>query len=56
VKRGETTACASNCPTRALTFGDLSDPGSAVSRLVATRPFKVLRAEAGTSPNVFFLT
>jgi Fe-S-cluster-containing dehydrogenase component len=55
VGRGLPTACAEVCPTRSLTFGDLSDPESSVSRLLASRRHQVMKPEAGTSPNVFFL-
>jgi Fe-S-cluster-containing dehydrogenase component len=54
VKGGE-PACVETCPTRSLTFGDLSDPDGAVAQLVARRRHKVLREEQGTDPNVFFL-
>ncbi len=50
-----TTACAEVCPTRSLTFGDLADPSSDVARLVASRRHEVVKPEAGTEPNVFFL-
>ena len=53
--KGSTTACAEVCPTRSLTFGDLADPASDVARLVASRRHEVVRPEAGTVPNVFFL-
>ena len=55
VKKGQTTACVEVCPTRSLTFGDLNDPDSAVSRLVHTRKVKVVKPETGNEPNVFFL-
>ena len=55
VERGQTAACAEVCPTRSLTFGDRADPGSAVSRLLAARRHEVVKPEAGTEPNVFFL-
>ena len=55
MKRGQTTACAEVCPTRSLTFGDLSDPESPVARLLASRRHVVVKPEAGTRPNVFFL-
>jgi Fe-S-cluster-containing dehydrogenase component len=55
VKRGKLPACAEICPTRSLTFGDLADPESAVSRLVRSRRARVLRPETGNEPNLFFL-
>jgi Fe-S-cluster-containing dehydrogenase component len=55
VARGAAPACVETCPTRSLTFGDLSDPESDVARLVARRRSKVLRPERGNRPNVFFL-
>jgi len=53
---GRDPACVSVCPTKALTFGDLNDPDSEVRQLLASRSWKVLHPEAGTEPNVFFLT
>lgn len=55
VARGEQPACASVCPTRSLHFGDENDPDSAVARLLAERRFKVLHADAGTTPKLYFL-
>ncbi len=55
VQRGGEPACVTTCPTRALTFGDLSDPGSAVARLVASGRSATLKPEAGTRPYVYFL-
>ncbi len=50
------TACAEACPARAITFGDLSDPGSEVSRLARSpRAFR-LQEELGTKPKVIYLT
>ncbi len=48
-------ACVSVCPTRCVTFGDLDDPSSEVSRLLASRKHKVLKPETGAQPRVFFL-
>lgn len=50
------TACAEICPTECITFGDLSDPESAPSRLLASRDAKVNAPEAGTHPAVWYLT
>jgi Fe-S-cluster-containing dehydrogenase component len=55
VRRGADPACVENCPARALTFGDLEDRDSAVARLLGSRRHEVVRPEAGTRPNVFFL-
>lgn len=51
------TACANACPTGARTFGDLSDPSSEVYRMVhqLQKRVWVIRAEAGTKPNVFYM-
>ncbi|MBI2468245.1 MAG: 4Fe-4S dicluster domain-containing protein, partial [Candidatus Rokubacteria bacterium] len=49
------TACQQTCPTQAITFGDLKDPRSRVSRLSASaRGYHVL-GELGTRPAVTYL-
>jgi Fe-S-cluster-containing dehydrogenase component len=37
-------------------FGDLDDPNSTVSNLLASRKNHTLMPEAGTEPNIFYLT
>ncbi len=54
-QKGLLPACASVCPTGTLAFGDLNDPGSSVSRNLATRRWKVKHPESGAQPNVYFL-
>jgi Fe-S-cluster-containing dehydrogenase component len=49
------TACAATCPAKAITFGDLKDPGSAVSRLAADSRAYQLLGELNTDPGVFYL-
>jgi Fe-S-cluster-containing dehydrogenase component len=56
VKQGKDPACVSVCPTRCMTFGDLDDPNSAVSRELAARPHHALIPAAGTEPRIFYLT
>jgi Fe-S-cluster-containing dehydrogenase component len=49
-------ACAEVCPARAITFGDLNDPSSEVSRLAhSPRAFRLLE-ELGTKPKVIYLS
>lgn len=55
VERGLLPACVTNCPTTALTFGDVIDPLSDIARLLRTRQHKVLDVEEGTKPNVYYL-
>jgi Fe-S-cluster-containing dehydrogenase component len=50
-----TPACIEVCPTGARTFGDLNDPHSAVSQLLATHPSYRLRVDLGTGPRVYYL-
>lgn len=56
VAEGLPTACASVCPTHSITFGDLDDPRSKVSQLLAKRKSKQLAPAAGTQPNIYYLT
>jgi len=48
-------ACVEACPTFARAFGNLEDPDSEVSRLMASRDWFHLREEMGTEPKVIYL-
>ncbi|MEO8501528.1 MAG: 4Fe-4S dicluster domain-containing protein [Vicinamibacteria bacterium] len=56
VEKGLQPACVAVCPTRCMTFGDLDDPQSEVSRLLASRKHHSLLPEAGTHPRISYLT
>ena len=53
--KGETPACMDLCPARARHWGDLDDPNSEISQLIASRPYEQLLTERGTQPNVYYL-
>jgi len=55
VSQGLEPACVEACPSRARIFGDINDPESEVSRLIAENPVTVLRPEKGTEPNVYYI-
>ena len=56
IRDGEVvTACQGACPTEAIVFGDLNDPDSRVSRLLAARPTAALLEQLGTEPRTRYL-
>ncbi|MFB3852346.1 MAG: 4Fe-4S dicluster domain-containing protein [Vicinamibacterales bacterium] len=55
VEKGLLPACVAVCPTHCMHFGDLDDPKSEVSRLLASRRHHSLLPEAGTGPRIFYL-
>jgi Fe-S-cluster-containing dehydrogenase component/formate-dependent nitrite reductase membrane component NrfD len=48
-------ACVIVCPEQAIVVGDLHDPASRISRMVAEHATLVRRPEQGTGPNVHYL-
>ena len=56
VEKGLDPACVAVCPTHCMHFGDLEDPNSGVSRLLASRKHHALVEAAGTEPHVWYLT
>lgn len=55
VEKGIDPACVAVCPTHCMYFGDLDDPNSSVSKLLAARKNHALMPETGTQPNIFYL-
>lgn len=48
-------ACVVVCPVQAIVVGDLHDPASRISQMVAQHDTLVRRPEQGTGPNVHYL-
>lgn len=55
-RRGRTTRCVEACPNNARTFGNLNDPDSKVSRLIASERNFRLKEELNTNPRIWYLT
>jgi tetrathionate reductase subunit B len=55
VDRGEMPACVETCPSKVRVFGDLTDSNSPATELLSRRQFRVKKAEAGTSPQLYYL-
>lgn len=52
---GGVPACVEGCPTLAMTFGDLNDPNSEISKLLAERDSEQILPDAGTGSNMYYL-
>jgi len=53
--RGQAPACVEACEEKALVFGDLEDPGSAVRELLRTNFAIRRKAELGTAPEIYYI-
>lgn len=55
IEKGIQPACVNACPNNARIFGNLKDPESDVSKLLALNPFQVVKPEMNTNPQVFYI-
>jgi Fe-S-cluster-containing dehydrogenase component/formate-dependent nitrite reductase membrane component NrfD len=55
VEVGLEPACVIVCPEHAIISGDLDDPTSEISRMVAQHDVTVRRPEQGTAPKLFYI-
>lgn len=54
VEQGFEPFCVICCEGEAMQFGDLADPTSQVSKLVAAKDAYILLPEAGTEPSIYY--
>jgi len=55
LEQGEIPRCVQVCPSEALVFGDLDDPKSEISRVVASGKTEVLNPEHKAKPRVYYM-
>jgi Fe-S-cluster-containing dehydrogenase component len=55
IKNGELPYCVVACPSGARIFGDIDDSSSEVAKLSKKYKTTVLKPEAGTKPNVYYI-
>lgn len=55
VERGIEPACVVVCPEHAIIAGDLDDPNSEISRVLAAEKVTVRKPEQGTAPKLFYI-
>lgn len=48
-------ACVIVCPERAIIAGDIHNPTTEISRILAREPVRTRKPEQGTGPNVYYL-
>ena len=53
--KGQQPACVEACKEKALVFGNLNDPKSAVRELVRTRHTIRRKPELGTHPEIYYI-
>ncbi len=55
LSKGELPACVQQCRYNALVFGDLNDPNSYISRLLAVKDSVRIKAHLGTEPSLRYI-
>jgi Fe-S-cluster-containing dehydrogenase component/formate-dependent nitrite reductase membrane component NrfD len=52
---GREPACVTICPEHAIIAGDMENPATEISQLLAKQAVKVRKPEKGTNPNLFYI-
>ena len=56
VERGELPACVETCPAHVRIFGDLNDAEGPLKTLLNSRQYHTKKPEAGTRPQIYYLS
>jgi tetrathionate reductase subunit B len=55
IDEGRPPACVETCLGKSRVYGDLNDPGSEVSRLLAENPSTRLLVDSGNGPQIYYI-
>jgi tetrathionate reductase subunit B len=55
ITKGKLPACVVSCPAEARIFGNVSDPNSTISKILATSRVQVLKSYLGTKPRTRYI-
>lgn len=55
VSKGDLPACVTTCIGNARIFGDINNPESEISKLIAKYPVQVLKPEKNTGPKTYYI-
>ncbi len=55
IEVGREPACVTVCPEHAIIAGDMENPNTEISQLLARQAVKVRKPEKGTNPNLFYI-
>lgn len=55
IEEGEVPSCVINCMGGSRIFGDINDPESPVSKILAEKSVSTLKPETGNDPEVFYI-
>ncbi|WP_457616296.1 NrfD/PsrC family molybdoenzyme membrane anchor subunit [Lutibacter sp.] len=55
IEVGREPACVTVCPEHAIIAGDMENPNTEISQLLARQQVKVRKPEKGTNPNLFYI-
>lgn len=55
IEVGREPACVTVCPEHAIIAGDMDNPNTEISQLLARQAVKVRKPEKGTNPNLFYI-